>query len=29
MIAAAGYFRFSAGARSDMRLDVAPGLAIA
>jgi N6-L-threonylcarbamoyladenine synthase len=29
MIAAAGYFRFSAGERSDMRLDVAPGLPIA
>jgi N6-L-threonylcarbamoyladenine synthase len=29
MIAAAGYFRFSAGERSDMRLDVEPGLPIA
>ncbi len=29
MIAAAGYFRFSAGERSDMRLDVAPGMPIA
>ncbi len=29
MIAAAGYFRFSAGERSDMRLDVVPGLPIA
>jgi N6-L-threonylcarbamoyladenine synthase len=29
MIAAAGYFRFSAGERSDLRLDVAPGLPIA
>jgi N6-L-threonylcarbamoyladenine synthase len=29
MIAAAGYFRFAAGERSDMRLDVEPGLPIA
>ena len=29
MIASAGYFRFSAGERSDMRLDVAPGMPIA
>jgi N6-L-threonylcarbamoyladenine synthase len=29
MIAAAGYFRFSAGERSDLRLDVEPGLPIA
>ena len=29
MIAAAGYFRFSAGERSDMRLDVEPGMPIA
>ncbi len=29
MIAAAGYFRYSAGERSDMRLDVEPGLPIA
>ena len=29
MIAAAGYFRFRAGERSDMRLDVEPGMPIA
>jgi N6-L-threonylcarbamoyladenine synthase len=29
MIAAAGYYRFSAGERSDMRLDVEPGMPIA
>jgi N6-L-threonylcarbamoyladenine synthase len=28
MIAAAGYFRFNAGERSDMRLDVEPSMPI-